>query len=324
MIFQRMRLRTTARFIVLTSLIFILTVASESRADEGAPLVSQISSDELILAARTTSKKKKYRPQRRYTPRTTYPEIRTDIISLGASYFRYKFDSTDLDAVEKAESWLYYSKIQFKVSYLLLGFMGEGTRVDGDYEGKLTSGEDVSGTLENKLLRVEYTMGFSYAVSERFHFVAPYTGLGYRYWRREGEISGAEANDRYEWFYVPVGFRLQFQPFRNFILGIDGSVRPIIAGRAKLYRYKNTVAGNPDVPEGAYPIFKLKRGLCYRGELPLEFYLGRVIGIAVTPWYDYASLGQDESKTVNVADVVSISRMEAISYGIRLALNIYL
>lgn len=320
-----MRSRATAKYIILTLiLVFILTVASEIRADMGAPLVSQISSDELILAARTTSRKKKYRPKRRYTPRTTYPEIRTDIISLGASYFRYEFDAPDLDAVEKAESWLYYSKIQFKVSYLLLGFMGEGARVDGDYEGKLTSGEDVTGTLENKLLRVEYTMGFSYVVSERFHFVAPYTGLGYRYWRREGEISGAEANDRYEWFYVPVGFRLQFQPFRNFIIGIDGSVRPIIAGRAKLYRYKNTDPSNPDVPEDAYPIFKLKRGLCYRGELPLEFYLGRFIGIAVTPWYDYASLGQDESMTVNVADVVSISHMEIISYGIRLALNIYL
>lgn len=320
-----MRLRATAQFIIFTLiLVFIFQDANEIHGAVGTPVASEISSDELILAARTTSKKKKYRPKRRWTPRTTYPEIRTDIISLGASYFRYEFDAPDLDAVEKAESWLYYSKIQFKVSYLLLGFMGEGARVDGDYEGKLSSGEDVNGKLENKLLRAEYTMGFSYAVSERFHFVAPYAGLGYRYWRREGELSGAEANDRYEWFYVPVGFRLQFQPFRNFIIGIDGSVRPIIAGRAKVYRYKNTDPSNPDVPEDAYPIFKLKRGLCYRGELPLEFYLGRVIGIAVTPWYDYASLGQDESMTVNVADVVSISRMEIISYGVRLALNIYL
>jgi hypothetical protein len=154
--------------------------------------------------------------------------------------------------------------------------------------------------------------------------VLPYIGLQNKQWRRDGDPSGFKTDERYEWFQVPVGFHLQIQLFRGFVLGFDLSGGFTLGGMATIFTSENRDPFNEIVPENEYPIFKMEDGWFYRGEVPLEFYLSRRFGLEISPWYERVKFGSHDSLVINTSETISISEIEIISYGVNLLFKIYL
>jgi hypothetical protein len=167
-------------------------------------------------------------------------------------------------------------------------------------------------------------MGFSYSFSERFHMLLPYTGLQYKHWRKKGSPSGIRTDERYEWFQAPVGMFLQVQLFRGFIIGLDLSGGFTLGGMATIFTSKNSDPFNEKVPENKYPIFQMENGWFYRGEMPLEFYLGKRFGLEIRPWYERVKFGEQDSLVINTSETITLSEIEMISYGVNLLFKIYL
>jgi len=275
----------------------------------------------LYAAAGKTSASKKKRTYKSF--RKQYSDIRTDFISIGGGMSDSLVNLPDMDIEETARIKNVKANLQFKVSYLLLTFAGEYSEYESDVNRIIDTGDEAVGTYENKKGRVSYTMGFSYAFSPRIALTAPYAGLNYNYWRKKGVKPEIIADERYEWFTLGGGMRFHIQLFRNFITGIDLSCGPAFGGRGTIFTVKNTDPNNEDVPEGTYPIFRLHRGWFYRGEMPLELYMGSLFGIEVAPWYERMNLGKSDSKTINVTEEVSVSKMEFTSYGVNVMFKIY-
>ncbi len=308
-------------FIIITLLIIpgygIDGFAQESRDGLFEP-------DNAFYIAAVKKKKYRRRPVRKQQPETAYPEIRTDFISLGGGYIDYDWQAGSFEAADKGKYGRALAGIQFKVSYLLLGFSFNYTQLSSEYTGRIPTGETVDGELDTVHADAKYKMGFSYAFSERFHLVLPYTGLQYKYWRKDGNPSGYRTDERYEWFQVPVGMHLQIQLFRGFVIGLDISGGVTLGGMATILTQKNTDPFNEQVPENEYPIFKMENGWFYRGEMPLEFYLGRRFGLEISPWYERVKLGNRDSLVINASETISLSEVEIISYGVNLLFKIYL
>jgi hypothetical protein len=205
----------------------------------------------------------------------------------------------------------------------MISLFGNYTKLEADYLGITSTGETEDGQIENMIGRAGCTMGFSYAFSSRFNLTAPYAGLEYRHWKKKGSPGGINIDERYEWFVLPAGIKLQYQLFSGFVAGIDISGGLTRRGRATIFTVKNTDPDSPDVPEDEYPIFRLKGGWFYRGEIPLEFYLGKSFGFEVCPWYEYTSLGEYQVYTINVNEEITSSKIEMRAMGVNLSFRIY-
>ncbi len=308
--------------IILISL-FLISIGYETAGS--APVIQDgISESEKTIYLAAVKKKKYHRIVKKQKPRTPYPEIRTDFISVGGGYFQYDWQAGTFEASDKGKYGIAHAGIQFKVSYLLLGFSADYTKLVSDYSGKIPTGQFVEGELNTIHADMKYKMGFSYSFSERLHLVFPYTGLQYHYWKKEGVPSDFKTDERYEWFQLPVGIHLQIQLFRGFVIGFDLSGGVTLGGMATIFTAKNTDFLNEKVPENEYPIFQMENGWFYRGEMPWEFYISKRFGLQLSPWYEKVKLGNRDSFVINEYQTISLSEIEMISYGINLLIKIYL
>jgi hypothetical protein len=310
--------KLTALSVILSFLIYGIDGSAQ---DIGNNIFN--SDNTFYLAA---AKKRRFRKRRvkRNKPEVSYPEIRTDFISLGGGYIEYDWQAGSFEATDKGKYGIAHTGIQFKVSYLLLGLSVDYTELSSDYKGQIPTGQTVNGKLDTLHADMKYRMGFSYSFSERFHLLLPYTGLQYKHWRKKGRPSGFKTDERYEWFQAPLGIFLQIQLFRGFVIGLDLSGGVTLGGMATIFTSKNRDFYTEKVPEYSYPIFQMENGWFYRGEMPLEFYLGKRFGLEISPWYERVKFGIQDSLYINTSEIISLSEIEIISYGVNLLFKIYL
>ena len=297
--------------------------AKNCAAQSFEPLFQSETEPSYLLAAAPKARKKPAPAKRKPVKQKQLGDIRTDYISLGGGFYKYDKDFWDPEAEENGSYGIVTARLQFKVSYLMISLFGDYTKHEADYMGITSTGETVDGQIENMIGRAGCTMGFSYAFSSRFNLTAPYAGLEYRHWKKKGIPGGINIDERYEWFVLPAGIKLQYQLLSGFVAGVDISGGLTRRGRATIFTAKNTDPDSLDVPEDEYPIFCLKGGWYYRGELPLEFYLGKSIGFELCTWYEYTSLGDYKVYTINVNEEITSSKIEIRAMGVNLSFRIY-
>ncbi len=138
-------------------------------------------------------------------------------------------------------------------------------------------------------------------------------GLGYHSWDR---ILGEYQEEVYSWFYIPLGLRWEIGAGDRLEGAIDITARIMFAGRMTGY---NTGYNDFNVKLGSKP--------GYRIALPLTYRLTSQWAFAITPWYEYSSIGEsnsvpwyqtDGSYEGDVYEPSSTTRQYGINIGTRL------
>jgi len=163
---------------------------------------------------------------------------------------------------------------------------------DVKYDGTTQTGQPITDSSSNQFLfRVEANIGYTFGSGKLL--LSPYTGLGYRYWKRgDSEVvnSAAFVREDYEWMYIPVGLRAVYQ--LNPLLSIEpnAAVRFMFWGRMTAYL--------SDIGYGSDPTFDLGDKPGYYVEIPIRYQLGRNWSLSLTPWYEYSAIGQSDPVSV--------------------------
>ncbi len=73
-----------------------------------------------------------------------------------------------------------------------------------DYDGSTMGGVPLKATTQNDFARLETNFGYTFKGALPVS-ITPYTGLGYRYWKRD-----IGYNETYSWWYLPVGVKFLY------------------------------------------------------------------------------------------------------------------
>lgn len=206
------------------------------------------------------------------------------------SYFDYKED-IDPPLKSTEQGWLPGGVISWtrkKPQSLYSRALVELSGGDIEYDGTTQTGRPISSSDSNQLFfRFEFNLGYSVPWGE--WLIVPYTGYGYRYWKRgDSETDGMVAfvREDYSWHYIPVGIRA-FIP-----LGERLSIEPHAAARfmfgGKMTAYLTDI--DPNYSDD--PTFNLGNKPGWYVEMPLRYALDGNWSLALTPWYEYSAIGK--------------------------------
>ena len=217
---------------------------------------------------------------------------------LGMTY--YKFDyKEDVDPPLKSteNGWLpgvYFGYTYNKKDTVYTKLFLEYSSGDIEYDGSTQSGTPIRfDDSAQALYRYEWNIGYTFSVSKDFS-VTPFTGFGYRFWRRgKSEIreSFVTLQEEYEWLYIPVGLRsditltrrLSFEPSVGMRLVFDGTMTVL---------YSDIYVVNND------PELDLGNKIGWWAELPVRYRFAQYWSFVVTPWYAYSAIGKSNEALV--------------------------
>lgn len=159
---------------------------------------------------------------------------------------------------------------------------------DVKYDGTTQSGVPITDSNSNQFLfRVEGNIGYTFS-SGNLVF-SPYTGLGYRYWKRgDSQVVNSVAfiREDYEWLYVPVGIRAVYPVGGQLSIEPNAAVRFMFWGQ--MTAFLSDIGYNSD------PTFDLGNKPGYFVEVPVRYRLNRNWSVSLTPWYEYSAIGQSD------------------------------
>jgi tetratricopeptide (TPR) repeat protein len=179
-----------------------------------------------------------------------------------------------------------------------------------DYDGSTMGGVPVKAETRNDFARLETNFGYTFKGSLPVS-ITPYTGLGYRYWKRD-----IGYNETYSWWYLPVGVKFLYPLNQKFSVGLNASVNVMFEGWMTI-SYKNDVLANTTV--------QLGNRLGYLVELPLSWRPRVNWAFTVTPWYEYSEIGESPWEPLYYTNgtytgfVVQEPSSRTNQYGIRLS-----
>ena len=132
--------------------------------------------------------------------------------------------------------------------------------------------------------RIEVDGGFTfYGVFGSNIDLTPYTGYGYRFWRRDlsnhNDLSGYR--EEYSWSYVPVGLRSMIGRGAGWSVGLDVAARIMVSGSIYIA-----------LPQFSSPTLTLGNIAGWHVALPVEYSSPWFWGAGMTFWYEYSGIGQ--------------------------------
>jgi tetratricopeptide (TPR) repeat protein len=235
-------------------------------------------------------------------------------IALSYSQFDYKEDlqpslkSTELGWIPQVRlGYSYAADDQFY--FRAFGELSVGND-DTDYDGSTMGGVPVKATTQNDFARLEMDFGFNFK-SGLPVTITPYTGLGYRYWKRD-----IGYNETYSWWYLPVGVKFLFPLNQKFSIGLNASMNIMFEGQMTI-SYKNDILANTTVHLG--------NKLGYLLEIPVSWRPHVNWAFTVTPWYEYSEIGESPWEPLNYTNgtytglVVREPSSRTNQYGIRIS-----
>jgi len=205
------------------------------------------------------------------------------------SYFDYKedvpppFKSTEKGWIPGgAISWT-RTKPDSAYVRAFLGFDAGDVKYDGT---ALPSGTPITDCDSYQFLfRAEANIGYTFAWGN--FSVSPFTGYGYRYWRRgDSKVinSVMYVREDYDWMYIPVGLRVVAPVGEKLTLEPNFGARFMLNGRMKLRLTDFGYDNDPRVDLG--------NRIGYFIDIPIRYYLSRNWSLSLTPWYEYNSIGE--------------------------------
>jgi tetratricopeptide (TPR) repeat protein len=208
-------------------------------------------------------------------------------IALSYSQFDYKEDvqpplkSTEMGWIPQVRlGYSYVADDQFY--FRAFGELSVG-KDDTDYDGSTMSGVPLKGTTQNDFARLEMDFGYTFKGSLPVS-ITPYTGLGYRYWKRD-----IGYNETYSWWYIPVGAKLLYPVAPNWTIGLNASVNFMFEGHMTA-SFKSDQLQNATFTLGDRPGALVELPITWRPFLQWAF--------TVTPWYEYSEIGKSDAVPV--------------------------
>lgn len=223
-----------------------------------------------------------------------YPSGNTFQFDFRISYFDYK---EDLPAPLKSteSGWLPGFVIGWtraKPGAVYARTFLELSSGDVEYDGTTQTGRPITYSGSNQLLfRVEGNIGYTLGLGSLL--VSPYTGYGYRYWKRgDSDVvdSVAFVREDYEWMYIPVGLRAIIPAGERVSIEPNGGARFMFWGRMTAYL--------SDFGYSSDPTFDLGNKPGYFVEIPIRYRMDRGWSLVLTPFYEYSAIGQSDIESV--------------------------
>lgn len=206
--------------------------------------------------------------------------------SFESSFMIYNFDFREdcpppLKSTE--EAWLLGSHL----AYQYLGeknniygrLLFEYARANTDYDGTDQQGTPLVGTTLNTFFTGEADIGYRFALSRHSHLI-PYAGFGYRFRNRD---LGAYSEE-YDWQYVPLGLRIQYQPHPRWEMALDIALRFVVNASVKVNL--SEISTSIDDAEA-----NLQNDIGFYIALPITYRFDSRWSLALTPWYEDIDMG---------------------------------
>lgn len=214
-------------------------------------------------------------------------------LEFGLMYYYYDYKETFAPPDKSTESgWLpgiYLGYEYKKPSDVYTRIYGHIAGGDLTYDGTTFSGIPKSFDHSMFFFKFEGDIGYTIPIDSRF-LIIPYTGYGYRYWRR-GEtevIAGAQfIKEVYTWSYIPVGIKFDYAINNKWNIGASTAVHFMFGGEMKLYASEFN-SSLPDVT------FDLGNKPGFYLELPIRYKLANNWSILGSLWYEYSEIGKSD------------------------------
>jgi hypothetical protein len=220
------------------------------------------------------------------------PLQQTASLSIGLTSFDYKEEWTPPDKSTE-NGWLFGVALQYSVKggsevplfgRLAFDFSPSGTEYGSNVVDNFGRSRDFTSNSKDWFSRFELNAGYIlYKLAGSSFDITPYTGYGYRFWRRE--IASAEGmlgyTEDYSWSYLPIGVRGDYTIDRSWSVGVDLALRVMVSGSIHigLEMYKN-------------PTLTLGKRLGFHMEVPVEYRITPGWALGASMWYEYSAIDQ--------------------------------
>jgi hypothetical protein len=167
---------------------------------------------------------------------------------------------------------------------ILMEYTPSGTDYDGvvqNWDGTVAPYRDKTKNIFKRLeLDGGYTLWF---LNQGRLSLTPYTGYGYRFWRRS--LPGGEASyeEDYSWNYIPFGVKGEYFFDPQWSVALDVAMRIMFGGQIEIKR-----------PDFGTPTLDLGSVLGWKFALPVSVRLNREWSVAFTTWYDYSGISESQ------------------------------
>jgi hypothetical protein len=199
-------------------------------------------------------------------------------------YFDFKEDCPPpLKSTE--EAWLLGSRLSYcyrgEENNLYGRLLFEYARANTDYDGTDQEGIPLTGEAVNTFLTGEAALGYRFAnpLVADSHLV-PYTGIGYRFRDRDLGVYSEE----YDWLYMPLGLRMEFQPSPRWEVALDLALRFVVNAAVKV-NLSEIALGLADAEA------RLDDQIGFIIALPVSYRFHPQWSLTVTPWHENINLG---------------------------------
>lgn len=180
-------------------------------------------------------------------------------------------------------------------------FSPSGTEYGGNEETIFGYTRDFTETTHNWFSRFELDAGYIFhRILNSPVDITPYTGYGYRFWRRElsshNNLEGY--TEDYSWGYIPIGVKGMYALAREWSVGLEMALRIMVSGSILigLEQYNS-------------PTLTLGKRLSFFLALPVEFRTQSGWGAGLSFWYEHSGIDQS-----NKSPAVIINRQESTIY----------
>jgi hypothetical protein len=212
-------------------------------------------------------------------------------LEFGFMYYYYDYkEINEPPPFKSTESgWLpgiYLSYDHKKSSDVYVKLYGHFAGGDIEYDGA-AGARPISFDHSQFFFKFEGNIGYTIPMGDKFLLI-PYTGYGYRYWRRGDTefISGAWfIKEEYTWSYVPVGIKIDYAVNDKWNIGASAAIHFMFGGQMKYFTSEvNSVYPNYEFDLGNEP--------GYYFEVPIRYRLDTNWSFIFTPWYQYSEIGK--------------------------------
>jgi len=240
-----------------------------------------------------------------------------NLLEIGFNYFNYDY-SEKVAPPHKSNEEGNVPGLQLNYSYrhpgqIYINVFGELAQGKTDYDGSYQDGTPAKGRTDNTFARYDLGLGYTFQFLKSIK-VSPYLGIGGAQWNRElQKHTDNYFNERYDWFYVPVGIFATWEPTSRISIGARAVYRYMFSAEIKINGSMASKFARSLDDEYEYAL-----------EMPVSYRVSEHMNVSVVPSYNVRKLGKSSEFPVLIdGDVYGAFEpsSEAVTKGIALRIG---
>lgn len=166
-------------------------------------------------------------------------------------------------------------------------FSPSGTEYGSNETDQFGRSTDFTQNSQDWFSRLEFDAGWVFhKIGGSLIDLIPYTGYGYRFWRREISTHNTLQGYRedYSWSYLPLGLRGELAIDRHWSIGLDVAMRIMVSGQIFIA-----------LPQYNSPTLTLGNRPSWHIAIPVEYASASSWGAGLTLWYEYSAIDRSNN-----------------------------